>query len=182
VLVAVCGLAGAGKTTTVDLLERLGRGVRVYVGAFVTAEVERRGLPASPGNEREVREDLRKQGGMDALARLALPTIRAIVSTGRVPLIDAIYCVEEYDLYKVSLDDAIVRLAITATKSERVQRLAARGLRPINADELTKRDAFEFDQLGLRAVISAAEHTIDNDGTLNDLEASLKRLQIGGTR
>ena len=168
-----------GKTTSVEVLEGLGRGARVYVGAFVTAEVERRGLPPNPQSERQVRGELREEGGMAALARLALPTIAAIRQAGRVPLVDAIYCAEEYELYRTTFEDAIVRLAINAPRSERVKRLAARNLRPINDGELAARDAFEFDRLGLETVISAAEHAVTNDGTLDDLEATLKRLRIG---
>lgn len=175
-LVAVCGLAGAGKTTVVDMLEQLGEGARVYVGAFVTAEVERRGLSATAQNERQVREELREAGGMDALAQLALPTIGGILDAGRVALVDAIYCVEEFELYRARFGDGVIRIAIKTTKPERERRLAVRTLRPIDAEAFAKRDEFELDRLGLAGVMSAAERTLGNDGSLDDLECSLKRL------
>ena len=162
-----------------EMLERLGRGVRIYVGAFVTAEVERRQLPPTPQSERQVGAELREEGGVAALARLALPTIDAIRRAGRMPLIDAIYCAEEYELYRATFEGAIVRLAISAPRPERVARLAARNLRRIDELELAERDAFEFERLGLESVMSAAEHALTNDGRLIDLEATLKLLPFG---
>ena len=175
-LVAVCGLAGAGKTTAVDILEGLGAGARVYVGAFVTAEVAHRRLPPTPQSEREVREDLRASGGMAALAWLALPTIEGILEAGRVALVDAIYCVEEFALYRERLGDQVVRISVEAEKWHREERLAIRTLRRIDAEALAKRDEFELAQLGLGAVLAAAEHRVINDGTLDDLEHTLQRL------
>ena len=128
-LIAVCGLAGAGKTTTVDMLEQLGKGARVYVGAFVTAEVERRRLPATPENERQVREEVRRVSGMDALAKLAWPTVGAILDTGRVALLDAIYCIEEFEYYRARCARKLVRIAIETKKQERERRLAIRAAR-----------------------------------------------------
>lgn len=175
-LIAACGLAGAGKTTTLEILERFGVGAKVYVGSFVTAEVARRGMAATPEGERRVREELRASGGMAALAQLAYPTISGILDAGRVALVDAIYCVEEYEFYRERCSDRVVRIAIQTAKTQREQRLALRALRPIDAEALTKRDEFELAQLGLADVMAAAEHTIVNDGSLNDLESALQGL------
>jgi dephospho-CoA kinase len=175
-LIAVCGLAGAGKTTTVDVLEHLGKGTRVYVGAFVTAEVESRSLPATPENERQVRDELRRAGGMDALAKRAWPTVEAILDAGRVALVDALYCVEEFEFYRARCANKLVRIAIETEKQERERRLAIRASRPLDADALTKRDAFELDGLGLARVMAEAEHSINNNGPLHALENALKAL------
>jgi dephospho-CoA kinase len=175
-LIAVCGLAGAGKTTTVDLLEQLGKGARVYVGAFVTAEVERRSLPATPENERQVREELRRADGMEALAKLAWPTVGAILDAGRIALVDAIYCIEEFEFYRARCAHRLVRIAIETTRYERERRLAIRALRPLDADALSKRDTFELDNLGLARVMAEAEHSLTNDGSLDALENTLKAL------
>lgn len=175
-IIAVCGLAGAGKTTTLDVLERLGVGAKVYVGSFVTSEVVRRGLEATPENERLVREELRVASGMAAMAQLAFPTIVGILNAGRIALVDAIYCIEEYAFYKERCSESVIRIAVKAARHERERRLAARLLRPISADALNKRDEFELSQLGLADVMAAAEHTIVNEGSLNDIERTLQPL------
>lgn len=178
-LIAVCGLAGAGKSTSVEMLEQLGQGARVYVGAFVTSEVERCGLPATPENERQVREQLRNADGMDALAKLAWPTIGAILEAGRVALVDAIYCIEELEFYHSSCAHRVSCIAIETTRREREFRLAQRALRPLNADALAKRDAFELGQLGLAKVMSEAQYSLSNDGSLDALKNALKTLASG---
>jgi dephospho-CoA kinase len=121
-IIAVCGLAGAGKTTTLDILERRGAGAKVYVGSFVTAEVVRRGLEATSENERLVREELRASSGMAAMAQQAFPTIEGILNAGRVALVDAIYCVEEYEFYREHCSDRVIRIAVKAAKHERERR------------------------------------------------------------
>lgn len=177
-IIAVCGLAGAGKTTSLDILERLGMGAKVYVGAFVTAEVSRRGMEPTPQSEREVREDLRNKRGMAALAELAMPTIQGILGAGRVALVDAIYCAEEFEFYRDRCNVQVVRIAIVTVRHERVRRLAARSIRPLDAEALDRRDDFELTRLGLEGVIRAAEYKLDNDGSLDNLESTLARMII----
>ena len=138
-------------------------------------------MPTTPQNERLVREELRVTGGMAALAQLAYPTISGILDAGRVALIDAIYCHEEYQFYSGRCGDRIIRIAVETAKPERELRLAARALRPINAGELNKRDEFELTQLGLADVIDNAEHKISNDGSMVDFEQTLERL-VGSLR
>lgn len=113
---------------------------------------------------------------MDALARMALPTISGIVDAGRVALVDAIYCAEEFELYHAHFGDKVVRVALEARRVERERRLSIRNLRPIDADALANRDKFELIGLGLGSVMAEAEHTLGNDGSLDDLESSLKQL------
>lgn len=173
-LIALSGLAGAGKTTAIAELERLGVGARVYVGAFVTSEVEARGLPATPACEKKVREDLRNNEGMDALARRALPTIQGMLSAGRVALIDAIYCVEERDFYQQHLGEHLTCLAVQTSAANRAARLSARNLRPLSPADLAARDRYELDRLGIAAVLEGAEHRLANDGSLDDLEQALR--------
>lgn len=71
-LIAVAGLAGAGKTTAIDHLESLRAGRQVYVGELVLNEVRARGLEVNPENENLVRLDLRHTRGPEAFAALVL--------------------------------------------------------------------------------------------------------------
>ena len=175
-LIALSGLAGAGKTTAIADLERRGVGARVYVGAFVTAEVLRRGLPPTPACEKRVREELRVTEGMDALARRALPTIRGMLSAGRVALVDAIYCLEERDFYQAALGEELICLAVETSAAIRAARLALRNQRPLSAAELDERDRYELERLGMAAVLAGAGHRVPNDGGLEDFEQALGRF------
>lgn len=175
-LVALSGLAGAGKTTSIDILERLGVGASVYVGSFVTSEVIRRGLPATPASEKQVRQYLRDEHGMHVLARLALPTIEGILAAGRTALVDAIYNEEERNLYESELGDHLVCIAVEASFSKRAERLATRPGRSLTPRELEIRDQYELDHLGIGAVIEKSHKRLNNNGSLHDLEETLKLL------
>lgn len=172
-LIGLCGLAGAGKTTAIDLLERRGRGVRVYIGAFVTAEVERRGLPRGAVSERLIREEMRISEGMDALARRALPTIHGILATSGAALLDAIYCAEERDLYLREFGRRLVTVAVDTTVANRADRLSVRNQRPLSAAELADRDRYEINRLGIAGVMDRADHRLGNDGSLHEFEQTL---------
>lgn len=175
-LLGLCGLAGAGKTTAIDLLEQRGRGVRVYVGAFVTAEVEKRGLPRGPASEKLVREELRLSEGMDTLARRALPTIHGILAAGRAALLDAIYCVEERDIYLLEFGKRLITVAIETSVQNRAARLSVRNQRPLGAAELEDRDQYEIKRLGTPVVMAEADHRLGNDGSLNEFEQTLDKF------
>jgi dephospho-CoA kinase len=170
----MAGLAGAGKTTAIRLLERRGVGARLYVGALVTAEVERLGLEPGPASERRVRTELRARDGMDALARVALPNIKRAAEQGAV-LIDAVYCEEERSLYRQRFGADLAIVAIEAPAEVRAARLLARPERPMTVDELARRDALELGRFGLGQVLWSADRRIANEGTLDELERALER-------
>lgn len=154
-------------------------GVRVYLGAFVTAEVIRRGLPSVPASEKVVRDSLRQQGGMDALAMLALPTIHGILAAQRWALIDAVYCAEERMLYEREFGERLVTLALETSRFNRSQRLSLRNQRPLSLEELEERDRYELDRLGIARVMAGAHRTIGNDGTLPEFENALSCFARG---
>lgn len=175
-LVGFCGFAGAGKTTSIELLERRGHGLRVYVGEIVTAEVQRRKLPLTPASERLVRDELRQAEGMGALARRALPTIRSALSANRTVWVDAIYCAEERDIYCEAFSDRLATVGIETSLENRANRLSARNSRPLSLEDLEKRDRYEIERLGTADVMTAADYTLCNDGTLDELKLALDGL------
>jgi dephospho-CoA kinase len=181
-LIGLCGLAGAGKTTAIDLLEQRGRGVRVYVGSVVTAEVNRRGLPRGAASEKLVREELRRSEGMDALAQRALPIIHGILAARQAALLDAIYCAEERELYRREFGQHLATVAIETSVTNRAARLSIRNQRPLSAAELEDRDRYEIERLGTATVMSEADHLLCNDSSLDEFEKALDELvgRLGG--
>jgi dephospho-CoA kinase len=174
-LVAVSGLSGAGKTTTIDYLEREGAGRRIYLGDLVHDEVNRRKLAQTLENERLIRLELRQQG-MDALARLALPTIVRLMREGCV-LLDAICTPEERMLYEAELRVPVAVIAISASFEIRAARLEKRQSRPTTREDLERRDRTELEQLRLEEVLASAEHKLTNEATLGELEAALDEFR-----
>lgn len=174
-ILALAGLAGAGKTTAIRMLSDAGCGSRLYVGGIVMEEVRRRGMTSGSESERLVRNVLREAGGMGVLARIASSAIERMDARGGV-LIDAVYNPEEHAIYTERFGYRFKVLGIRTPTGIRAARLSMRSQRPITADELAKRDEYELGTLRLDHVLAQADHGIDNAGSLDELEHSLQAV------
>lgn len=171
-IIGVAGHAGVGKTTALQILERLDFGKRIYAGDCLKKEIMSRGLSENPKNEKLVRTELRAKFGKDAFARLASTDVD-MEAKAKGALVDAIYCVEELDYFHRELSHEVCLIAISASFLNRTTRLAKREERPFTKYELEDRDKFEITDLGINAVIARANHQINNDGSLSELERHL---------
>lgn len=162
--IAIVGLPGSGKSTLVDhFTEQLGF-ERVYFGGIVLDEVKRRGLAINPDNEKVVRESLREEYGMAAIAELAVPAVdRSLKTSGRV-VIDGLYGMAEYDVLRSNYSN-LQTVAVHAMKSLRYRRLAERPRRPLNANEAEDRDRAEIRNLDKAAPIALADFHYVNDAS-----------------
>jgi cytidylate kinase len=175
-LIAVSGLAGAGKTTAIDFLEGAGFGRRVYVGQFVLDAVAERGLALGPDNEKEVRSDIRKLHGPAAFAQLAAPTVEQILSSSSNVLLDSILGEEELKYYQSRCDPDLELIFISASFDVRASRLAHRPGRSFAADDLRKRDDYENRVLGLSRVSASAHTQLVNHDSLDKFSQDLQAI------
>lgn len=174
-LIAAAGHAGTGKTTALRFLCEAGLGHYEYVGAKLREAVVDRGYALNPANEQIVREELRNESGMGAMAKLALPSLRDKLARGHV-FVDAIYNIEERDVYVDAFGPAVVLIGIEAPVDLRCERLQQRAERPLSREDVLKRDEFENETLKLGDVISQAEIVIRNASSMDYFEAQLRRL------
>ena len=170
-LLAVVGMAGAGKSTVSKLVAPLGY-ERVYFGGFVVEEVARRGLPAGPASESTVRESLREVHGMAAIAELARPRLGALLADGHSVVIDGLYSRAESHL--LEQDFPLVHLAVHSATWNRVRRLQGRRDRPLTADELQTRDNREIELLDKAPPIATAQLHLVNDGSEDELSDAVR--------
>lgn len=179
--VALVGMPGAGKTLCAQHLEARGF-FQFRFGSIVVDEVARRGWPLNPENERRVREELRKNEGMDAIARRALPHLQQALKTHRSIIIDGLYSFSEYKTLRAELGDDMVVVAITAPRPLRYARLAERPERPLSAQEAEARDYQEIEHIEKGGPIAIADYTLvndnDRDALIAQLDALLERLGI----
>lgn len=175
-LIAATGFAGAGKTTALKLLEAFGIGEYFYVGGIVRAQMAARGLPDTPESEKAVRDALRNEYGMSALAMIASTDMRIKLEAGRTVLIDAICNTEESNYYREEFGDNLKLVAIITPFLQRASRLAARTDRTMTAEQLQERDNYEIEKLGMEEVAKSAHLTLDNSRTISDLESTLRGL------
>lgn len=172
-IVALVGLSGVGKSKAVELVSGMKPFETVYFGGVVLGELKARGLDHTPDNEALVREDLRAEFGMAAMAHKSLPAIETALAAGRDVLIDGLYSYAEYKVLGDRFGAALNLIAIHARKTTRVARLAVRPERPLTGDEMRLRDAREVDNLEKAQPIALADFHIVNDGSEAELRSSL---------
>lgn len=168
IILAVVGLAGAGKTeATKYLMEKTGW-PKIYFADFTFDEMKLRGLEINEANERKMREELRATFGMGAYAVKNMPKIKEFFKTSSV-IIESLYSWEEYLIMKQEFGDAFKVLAIFSSFSSRADRMAGRPLRPLTAAELESRDKSQIENLHQAGPIARADWTIINEGSQQEL-------------
>jgi dephospho-CoA kinase len=171
-ILALVGMCGAGKSVAARWFED--RGVPgVYFGRLTLEELERRGLPVTPENEKSLREDLRRVHGMAAFAILSIPKIRALLEKAGPIYIDGLYSWEEFLVLKKEFGPVIRLIHIWTDRSLRYARLAKRPERPLDAAQAESRDLSEIENLAKGGPIAYSDVTVLNHGTPEELGAAL---------
>lgn len=180
-IIAVVGMPGAGKSVFCDILAERGYPI-VYFGGQVLKEVKERGLEVTPENERIVRQDLRDNLGMDAMARLALPELREFVAQGRDVAIDGVYSFSEFRTLKAEFEEALVVLAVVTGAGLRHERLSSRPIRALTHEQANSRDYHEIETMEKGGPIALADYYILNDGSEEKYSEAitnlLKRIEL----
>lgn len=184
VIVAILGLPGAGKTVVADWLRERGFGY-VRLGQIILDIVRERGLAPTEENERPIREQVRKDHGMAALATLNFPKIDLLLPKRSV-VVDGLYSWEEYIEFKKKYGARSLTLAIYASPRTRYHRLSTRIYdaatdpsmrhRPCTRAQAQARDYAQIENLHQGGPIAMADYTLVNEGNLDELKAKFKRF------
>lgn len=172
---ALVGMPGAGKTLCAKHLEELGY-YQLRFGGIVEGEVRRRNWTVNPENERIVREELRREHGMAAMAIIAIPQLKAALENHSHIVIDGLYSFSEYKVLNQELGVPMVVVAIVADRATRYTRLAHRLDRPLTPEEAEKRDFQEIETLEKGGPIAIADYTFLNETSEEDLLGRLDQL------
>ena len=173
-IIAIVGMAGAGKSEVARLFEQSGY-VRVRFGDVTDEEVGRRGLRLNETNERFVRETLRTEHGMAAYAQLNIPRIDRALEKANV-VVDGMYSWEEYLLLKKHYGEKLNIVAVWASARKRYFRLSVRDVRPLTRKEVEERDKSEIENLNKGGPIAMADYTLKNESTLYNLKRQTQKL------
>ncbi|MGP8079068.1 MAG: AAA family ATPase [Dehalococcoidales bacterium] len=173
-VIALVGMAGAGKSEVARLFEKNGY-IRVRFGDVTDTEVAKRGLPLNETNERQVREQLRQEHGMAAYAKLNLPRIDEALRKSNV-IVDGLYSWEEFVLLKDYFGEKLKLVAVYSSPKTRSARLALRRIRPLTTKEAADRDKNEIEVINKGGPIALADYTITNESSLNELKEQTQRI------
>ena len=173
-VVAIVGMAGAGKSEVAGLFEKNGFS-RIRFGDVTDEEVKKRGLELNEKNERYVRELLRREHGMVAYARLNLPRIDSALKDSDV-VIDGLYSWEEYTFLKTYYGGNLYLVAVWASPAIRYSRLTDRPDRRLTLEEATNRDRAEIENTNKGGPIAMADFTIINESSLDNLGRQAERI------
>jgi len=173
-VVSIVGMAGSGKSEVARVFERNGF-KRIRFGDITDEEIKKRGLELNEENERNVRQQLRKEHGMAAYAKLNLPKIDAMLKSSDV-VVDGLYSWEEYTLLKSRYGDDFHVVAIWASPGTRYNRLSKRKVRPLTKEEAKSRDVAELENINKGGPIAMADFTIINETSLEDLEKETEKV------
>lgn len=172
-LIAIVGMSGSGKSVTCSYLEENGFN-NIYFGGIVLDELKKRNMERTFENEKIVREELRKQYGMSAIARLALPRIRESIKNSDTVL-DGVYSFEEYKLLIEEFPN-LKLIAIVADKELRYKRVSMRDIRPHTKEEVRARDISEIEKLNKGGPLAIADYYICNNGDIENYHERLKDI------
>jgi dephospho-CoA kinase len=175
-LVAVLGLAGTGKSEATEVLVSRHGYEHVHFGGIIMELVALRGLPATPANEQSVREELRAQEGMAAVAQRALPRIQSLLAQGSRVVVDGVYAWAEWLAISEATATPPLSVAIHADRAVRKQRLAGRVVRPLTSEEVDLRDQREIELLDKARPIVLADCHVVNNGSRGELASELERI------
>jgi len=176
-VVAIVGMAGAGKTEVASAFEQNGF-IRIRFGDVTDEEVKKRGLALNEENERYIRELLRQEQGMSAYARLNLPRIAAALKHSDV-VIDGLYSWEEYTFLKNYYGEDFYVVAVWASPRTRYARLSQRSDRQLTQEEAASRDLAELEKTNKGGPIAMADFTISNESSVTDLRKEVNRIISG---
>jgi dephospho-CoA kinase len=176
----IVGMCGSGKSVVGDELVKRDYGY-VRFGALTLDIIKEKGLELNEENEKKVREQLRKEHGMGAYAKLNLPKIDELLLNGNV-VADGLYSWTEYKILKEHFSDKMVVVAVLAPPALRYSRLENRELsndgkfRPIPKEDSKKRDYAEIENIEKGGPIAMADIYLVNTGNLEDLKEQIKQI------
>lgn len=166
-------MPGSGKTEAALLLKDLQIPV-VTMGDRIREEMKARKIEINSENMRKFMIELRKEKGMEVVAKKTLPFIQKLKS--KIIIVDGIRNKEEIDYFKTNLKFFKI-IAILASPEIRYQRLMDRKREDDSLDlnKLKDRDQKEL-FVGIDKVIEQADHQIINESTKEFLSSEIKKI------
>jgi len=168
------GFPGSGKSEATAIAHAQGFRV-IAMGDMVRTYMRQRGIGLSEHNVGHVATTLRRQRGMDIIAKMCIPAIYANPSEKVV--IDGIRGIAEVNAYKKEFNDRFKLIAIAASSDARFERVRNRSRSDDTPDfeSFRQKDDREL-AWGLKEALDSADVCISNEGTLQEFNSAVRRV------
>jgi len=184
IILCVVGMPGAGKSIVSDELKKRNFSYLRF-GQIILDQVKKEGLEINEINEKLIRERLRSEHGMAAMALLNISKIDEIIKSSNI-VIDGLYSWSEYKLLKEKYGDIIKIIAVYASPEIRYSRLENRlknndeenRFRRYSKEDTQKRDYAEIENVEKGGPIAMADYTIINTKNISYLKKELNRIML----
>ncbi len=171
-IIAIVGLPGSGKTIAAEYLKNKGIPVIAF-GKIINDMIERKKLSHTEAMHKELRESIRKEHGIAAMAILNEHKIKEALKKNSMIVIDGIRSWEEYMYLKNQFPETrITIIALYTDKQLRYKRLAKRPERSGLSGE--NRDVNELIGINMGPTIAFADYTVKNNFSIEDLYDKLE--------
>lgn len=175
-IIAFVGLAGSGKTTVIDHLTEKGY-PKVYFGSIIMDALKAAGLEPTRENQLAMRAKLQNDLGEEAVTQRVIDQVRHLAEAGQhVIVLDGPGTWGAYRMVKHAFPGELTIVALLTSRHHRHHRLVIRTHDPLTEDESTERDLDEIEVLGKGNVIAMADYFVTNDGTPDELLATVDQL------
>ena len=174
-IIGITGTDGAGKGAVVEYLKTKGF-AHYSVRSLITKEIVRRGLEIHRPHMREVANDMRAEHGGSVMVKMAEDA--AVSDKVSDYIVESLRAVDEVVLLHKKNG---LLLAVDAEQRLRYERIYSRGSETdkITFEQFVDQDLIESQSENTAeqnkfAVMKMADHTIMNDGTIEELHAKVE--------
>jgi len=163
-VIGVVGYPASGKGEFSRIAGEMGIPV-VVMGDVIRTKAREAGLGTTDAALGEMAVRLRREHGMDAIARFTIPAVEALGAPAVA--IDGLRGDAEVRLFRSHFPEFIL-IGIISAFGKRLERLSARGRSDdlSRAEDLRNRDSRE-ETFGLARALAEADRILENDGSLD---------------
>jgi predicted RNA binding protein with dsRBD fold (UPF0201 family)/dephospho-CoA kinase len=173
-VIGFVGFPGSGKSEATTIAQTKGF-VSVAMGDVVRSHMNKSRIQLSERNVGTIANKLRADHGMDVIAKMCIPVVHGL--TSQKVVIDGIRGIAEVNAFKEEFKGDFKLISIIAGPTVRFKRVKGRN-RPDDALSLQRFEEKDERELawGLKEALEAAEYSIQNEGTLEELNSNVSRL------
>jgi len=173
-IIALVGMPGSGKTDAADYLKKKGLPVITF-GKIVNDYIENNKLPHDEAHHQQVRVQLRKQYGQEAMAVLNADKIVESLKKNLIVVIDGMRSWEEYEYIKKHFSKAkLFIIALYADKEMRYKRINSRKHLSKLYGQL--RDVNEIISTNVGSTIAYADYMVKNNFSIDEFHDKLEEV------